>query len=72
MLFGNGFEDVNSVTASEGIFARSVGVIYILRHDGGGEESVMARGRVLLAYRSEERRGSGGTKGNALYCTREQ
>lgn len=44
MSFGIGLEDVNWVTTSEGIFARSVGVIYILRHGEGGEASVMARG----------------------------
>ena len=33
-FFGDdGFEDVDCVVASEGIFARSVGVGFIFRHD---------------------------------------
>lgn len=62
---------MNPVTTSEGVFARSVRVIYILRHDEGGEESVIARGCVLLI--GVKRGGARvGQRGNALYWTREE
>ena len=61
---------MDSVTASERVFARSVRVIFILRHDEDGEESVMARGRVVLI--GVKRGGPRvGQRGNALYWTRE-
>ena len=56
---------MDSVTTSEGVFARSVRVVYIPRHDDGGEESVMAKG-VCFAHGSEERRGSGRTRGQCF------
>ncbi len=45
---GNGFEDVDWVTTSKGVFASGVGVVYILRHDEGGQGSVMVKFCVTL------------------------
>ncbi len=47
-FLGNGFEDVDWVTTSEGVFASGVGVVYILRHDEGGQGSVVVKFCVVL------------------------
>ena len=44
----NGFEDVDWVTTSEGVFASGVGVVYIFRHDEGGQGSVIVEFCVML------------------------
>ena len=43
-IFGDGSEDMDWVLASKGIFARSVGVGFMLRHDQGGEQSILVVG----------------------------
>ena len=56
-VFGNGFEDMDCVLTSEGIFARSVGVGLIIRHNQGDEQSVIVRVSFIFIDGRAERLG---------------